>query len=190
MAKVRLLDGKPLMVDGKVAISDDCCCGDCFEIAVSATVSGSANVNGVVCAICTPIAVSGSISGPGETDCCNDGEPIPGCDNCDECSFNSQNASFSANIAPCGALCSQAQVFSAYVELDHFGPDYELFVRGTIPANFGTDTPPDPCVTTVCSIFSDPGNTYVLGADPTGTHLISFAGSVTGASYSFTIIIS
>ncbi len=27
MAKVRLLHGKPLMVGGKVAMSDDCCCG-------------------------------------------------------------------------------------------------------------------------------------------------------------------
>ncbi len=27
MAKVRLLHGKPLLVGGKVAISDDCCCG-------------------------------------------------------------------------------------------------------------------------------------------------------------------
>ncbi len=27
MAKVRLLHGKPLMVGGKVALSDDCCCG-------------------------------------------------------------------------------------------------------------------------------------------------------------------
>ncbi len=27
MAKVRLLNGKPLMVGGKVALSDDCCCG-------------------------------------------------------------------------------------------------------------------------------------------------------------------
>jgi hypothetical protein len=27
MAKVRLLQGKPLMVGGKVALSDDCCCG-------------------------------------------------------------------------------------------------------------------------------------------------------------------
>ncbi len=27
MAKVRLLRGKPLTVDGKVALSDDCCCG-------------------------------------------------------------------------------------------------------------------------------------------------------------------
>jgi len=27
MAKVRLLGGKPLMVGGKVALSDDCCCG-------------------------------------------------------------------------------------------------------------------------------------------------------------------
>lgn len=27
MAKVRLLDGKPLLVSGKVALSDSCCCG-------------------------------------------------------------------------------------------------------------------------------------------------------------------
>jgi hypothetical protein len=27
MAKVRLLQGKPLMVGGKVSLSDDCCCG-------------------------------------------------------------------------------------------------------------------------------------------------------------------
>ncbi len=43
MAKVRLLHGKPLMVGGKVALSDDCCCGqtptDCSAI-TSITFSG------------------------------------------------------------------------------------------------------------------------------------------------------
>src|SRR5437762_1354614 len=39
MPKVRLLNGKPLMVNGKVALSDDCCCGagPCQDIVCAAT---------------------------------------------------------------------------------------------------------------------------------------------------------
>ncbi len=38
MAKVRLLHGKPLLVGGKVALSDDCCCGGEFTCPSSITV--------------------------------------------------------------------------------------------------------------------------------------------------------
>src|SRR6266850_331248 len=40
MSKVRLLNGKPLMVDGKVALSDNCCCGaevECPDCAIPET---------------------------------------------------------------------------------------------------------------------------------------------------------
>ncbi len=45
MAKVRLLNGKPLMVGGKVALSDDCCCEsatchDCPADNITLTLSG------------------------------------------------------------------------------------------------------------------------------------------------------
>ncbi len=44
MAKVRLLNGKPLMVGGKVALSDDCCCGTpgiCQDVAtITVAISG------------------------------------------------------------------------------------------------------------------------------------------------------
>ncbi len=69
MAKVRLLQGKPLMVGGKVALSDDCCCGAGL---------GACCLNGV----CTQTT---------ETDCRAIGgrwssglscDPNPCCDNC------------------------------------------------------------------------------------------------------------
>ncbi len=39
MAKVRLLNGKPLMVSGKVALSDACCCGAAFTCSTSESVT-------------------------------------------------------------------------------------------------------------------------------------------------------
>jgi hypothetical protein len=79
----------------------------------------------------------------------------------------------------CGCAWS-ASNFNAYVELDLIAGNYQLFVRGFCGANCGG----------VCSITNDNGNTYSLGADPTGTHNVNFTGDLTGASYSFVIVIS
>ncbi len=69
MAKVRLLNGKPLMVGGKVATSDDCCCPsacpDCPAVSVTITFSGV-----IACVGCVPVVtnlasyiIGGSIDG-------------------------------------------------------------------------------------------------------------------------------
>ncbi len=62
MAKVRLLQGKPLMVGGKVALSDNCCCqtGACCHahgICTVATSSACLSAGGIfqgVGTVCTP----------------------------------------------------------------------------------------------------------------------------------------
>jgi len=59
MAKVRLLGGKPLMVAGKVALSDNCCCqpADCCDRDVTEintlTLVGSFSMTGADTASCT-----------------------------------------------------------------------------------------------------------------------------------------
>ncbi len=58
MAKVRLLNGKPLMVGGKVALSDDCCCAgqcpDCPAGSVTVTFNSLS-----ICAGCIPVVLNG-----------------------------------------------------------------------------------------------------------------------------------
>ncbi len=47
MAKVRLLNGKPLMVGGKVALSDDCCCAQGCSCCPPATATIDVTFSGV-----------------------------------------------------------------------------------------------------------------------------------------------
>ncbi len=54
MAKVRLLNGKPLMVGSKVALSDDCCCGPtppttcCTTATITIVFSGIVDCLGII----------------------------------------------------------------------------------------------------------------------------------------------
>jgi hypothetical protein len=153
----------------------------CHAISFSATVSGSAAMIGEACAACTPISVSGSVEGSGAF-CCSSGDPVP-CVDCDTCIFTSQAAPLTLGV--CEELCSSGN-FSAYIELNHVGSDYELFILATCGSNFG-DLPL--CAGT-CAITDDNGNTYNLGSDPTGAHTFDFTGDLTGASYHFVITIT
>lgn len=151
--------------------------GKCFNIVFNpSTTNGHLTTASGGCVV----IVSSTLSGAG-TFCCNDGNPIPGCNSC-TCVFN-----FISNTSPTftGDICSacSGQV-TAQATLQQSGSLWGLTLNGQALGNCT-------CGSSSCAFNSglDASSPYSLGTNPVGTHTVDWTGH-SGLVYHYVIVIS
>jgi hypothetical protein len=197
MPKVRLLNGKPILVNGKVAMADACCCGG--------TGTGACCI-GNECRIVSEadcIAAGGTFQGSGTT--CTPNPCCPTCGACcngDECyqateddcfnvggTFGGVGSTCSEAFCPCAIIRFDTKLIGEYSEGLCFPPDNCPLEEFDAHFHTITDTMSgDPCSVSGSQDFLATGS--CIGCSANASLSLHIAYSITGRATDYDFVLT